>query len=340
MWNFGSTRLPFFTVLCSLLLAGVACSGSRVASANLHKTLEANWRAPGEDGEPMLIAAYQPWFGRPNHLNVGYSSQDRVVLQRQVAEAQRLGIRAFIVNWYGRKDQFEDRSYSLLQEVAGQTGFKTAIMYDEDDRNPAGSTEAALGHLQYAYDHYIAPGTPGSENYLRYNGRPLIFIFPKSSTTDWTRVRRMTNSWQEQPLLIYEDINRKYANDFDGFFAWVHPGKQGWTRDGSNWGEGYLENFYKAMNNEFPNKIPVGAAWPGFNDSKASWSRNRHMDARCGKTFEDSLRMFRRFYNQDRPLPFLMIVTWNDYEEGTAIEKGYAKCGKSPGASYDTQGER
>jgi hypothetical protein len=51
------------------------------------------------------------------------------------------------------------------------------------------------------------------------------------------------------------------------------------------------------------------------------------MDARCGKTFEDTLKMYRRYYDDSHPLPFLMIATWNDYEEGTAIEQGLASCG-------------
>ena len=333
--KYRSSHLLFFTFITSVLFAGAACSGA--SRVNLHKTLEANWRQPGADEQPMLIAAYQPWFGRPNHLNVGYSSQDRVVLERQITEAKQLGIRAFIVNWYGRHDQFEDKSYALLQRVATGTGFKTAIMYDEDDRDPAGSTEATLSDLKYAYDRYISPEAPDRDSYLRFNGHPMIFIFPKSNRTDWNRVRQMTNSWEDPPLLIYEDINQKYPNAFDGFFAWVHPGKEGWTHDGSDWGEDYLENFYKTMNNKYPDKIPIGAAWPGFNDSKASWSRNRKMDARCGKTFEDSLRLFRRYYNADHPLPFLMIVTWNDYEEGTAIERGYANCGRnSQGPPFNT----
>ena len=42
---------------------------------------------------------------------------------------------------------------------------------------------------------------------------------------------------------------------------------------------------------------------------------------------EESLRLWRRYYSPDRPLPFMMIVTWNDYEEGTAIEKGIDTCG-------------
>ena len=38
------------------------------------------------------------------------------------------------------------------------------------------------------------------------------------------------------------------------------------------------------------------------------------------------LRLFRRYYSEQRPLPFLMIETWNDYEEGTAIEGGVDAC--------------
>ena len=333
-----STNL-FFTVF-TLLLGGVACSGG--SRADLHRTLQAQYAQAAPDQQPMLIAAYQPWFGRPNHINVGYSSQDRVVLQKQIDEAKQLGIRAFIVNWYGARDTFEDSAYAKMQAIAAEKDFKTAIMYDEDDRNPGGSTDAAMVDLQYAYDRYISPhATVSRESYLRYNGRPVIFIFPKARGTDWNKVRRMTQSWEDPPLIIYEGINDKYAKAFDGFFAWVHPGKAGWTHDGQNWGQDYLDNFYTTMNNKYPDKIPVGAAWPGFNDSRASWSRNRKMDARCGKTFEDSLRVFRRYYDANHPLPFLMIVTWNDYEEGTAIERGYANCGGKKGEGpFSAMGER
>jgi hypothetical protein len=39
------------------------------------------------------------------------------------------------------------------------------------------------------------------------------------------------------------------------------------------------------------------------------------------------MKLWRQYYAADRPLPFLLIATWNDYEEGTAIERGLAKCG-------------
>ncbi|HYE25397.1 MAG TPA: endo-1,3-alpha-glucanase family glycosylhydrolase [Clostridia bacterium] len=314
---------------CVLLLALTAGCAQR---SDLKKTLIGQSRFEASERAPIVLAAYQPWFGRNNHMNVGYSSQDRVVLQRQIQEAEALGIAGFVVNWYGPRHPYEDQSYAMLQNLANADGnFKVSIMYDEDDSGPQDSTEAVLVDLQYAYDRYIGPHAQvPNTSYLRYNGRPVVFIFPKGTNTDWARVRQAVQSWEDPPLLIYKDVHEKWKDAFDGFYAWVQPGKEGWKPDGSNWGREYLEDFYIKMKTQHPDKLAVGAAWPGFNDTQASWSRNRKMDARCGKTFEDSLRLFRRYYDDNHQLPFLMIETWNDYEEGTAIEKGYAACGNKP----------
>ncbi|MGC2110246.1 MAG: endo-1,3-alpha-glucanase family glycosylhydrolase [Candidatus Korobacteraceae bacterium] len=315
-------RRPLFLVVALALLVSAGCHRT-----DLHSTLAAN-QFVGGSGEPVMLAAYLPWFGRPGHINVGYSSQDRVVLEKQVDKAKQLGIAAFVVNWYGQSHDFEDKAYALMQEVAGEKNFKVALMYDEDDSEPGRETDAVLGDLRYAYQHYIGPNAAvPRDSYLRYNGRPMIFIFPKGSRVDWNRVRQTVNGWDDPPLLIFKDINQQYAEAFDGFYAWVNPGKQGWQGDGSNWGQTYLDNFYKTMVADYPNKIAVGAAWPGFDDSKASWSQNRKMSGRCGRTFNDTLRLFRRYYSDQRQLPFLMIETWNDYEEGTAIENGVNTCG-------------
>jgi hypothetical protein len=294
--------------------------------ADVRPTLTAN-HFLGNSSDPMMLAAYQPWFGRPGHINVGYSSLDRVQIEKQIDQATQLGIAGFVVNWYGARHEFEDKAYTLTQQLAADKNFKVALMYDEDESDLSSATNAVIVDLQYACDRYIGPHAMVThDSYLRYNGRPIIFIFPKGQHTDWNRVRQTTNSWEDPPLLIFKDINQKYANAFDGFYAWVSPGKEDWKPDGSNWGQQYLDNFYKTMIADYPNKIAVGAAWPGFDDSKASWSQNRKMSSRCGKTFDDTLRMFRRYYDQNRPLPFVMIETWNDYEEGTAIENGIGEC--------------
>ncbi len=63
-------------------------------------------KAQAPTASPKILAVYMPWFGDHTHMNVGYSSQDPIVLRKQIQQAQHLGISAFVVDWYG-----ESRSY-------------------------------------------------------------------------------------------------------------------------------------------------------------------------------------------------------------------------------------
>jgi hypothetical protein len=310
-----------------LLAAVVALAASLGCHrADIHQSLRENLRPT--EGAPIVLAAYEPWFGDSDHIDVGYSSHDPVVLGRQIEQAQNLGIAAFVVDWYAQRKPYLDASFALLQQAAAERNFKVALMYDEPE-DSADSTSAAMTALDYAYRQYIGADARNRSAYLTYNGRPVIFLWPRGKHTDWRQVRQHVDRWEANPILLMEDGGMQYADVLDGYYAWVQPGDGGWSANGSNWGREYLESFYKKMREKYPNKIAVGAAWPGFNDRKASWSMDRYMDPRCGKTFEESLRVFRRYYTNADPLPFLMVVTWNDYEEGTAIEGGVNNCRES-----------
>jgi hypothetical protein len=279
--------------------------------------------AQAPSANPRLLAVYMPWFGDHSHMDVGYSSDDPAVLRQQIKQARERGIYAFVVDWNGQRNPYSDHNFALMQQQASDTRFYVALLYNEAEEDDAEqATDDALAAFQRAYTTYIGPQARYHDAYLTYQSRPLVFIFPKSGRTDWNRVRQELNQWQEPPLLIYKDQPpAQYASDFAGSYAWVQPGAPGWKPDGSNWGESYLQNFYRTMSEKYRDKIAVGGAWPAFNDSHAAWSLNRHMDARCGQTFENTLQLYHKYYDDSRPLPFLLIETWNDYEEGTAIER-------------------
>src|SRR5579863_9860178 len=155
------------------LLFVAGCHRTDVRSA-----LAANSFIDG-NAQPAMLAAYLPWFGQPGHINVGYSSQDRVVIEKQIDQAKQLGITAFVVNWYGAHHPFEDKAYALMQAVAAEKNFKVAIMYDEDDSDPSAETDDIINDLQYAYEHYIGPqATVPRGAYLTFQDRPMVFIFP------------------------------------------------------------------------------------------------------------------------------------------------------------------
>lgn len=317
---------------CFLLAAGCTTPGVRHPVAK-------TGQAPSS--YPRLLAVYMPWFGNHTHIDVGYSSEDPVILRQQIKQARERGISAFVVDWNGERNPYSDHNFGLLEQQASDSHFHAALLYNEAQEDDAEqATDDALAAFQHAYEAYIGPQAQFRDAYLTCEERPMIFVFPKSGRTDWNRIRQELSQWQSPPLLLYKDQPpAQYASDFAGSYAWVQPGREGWKPDGSNWGESYLEDFYKTMSEKYSDKIAVGAAWPAFNDSNAAWSLNRHMDARCGQTFEDTLSLYRKYYDDARPLPFLLIETWNDYEEGTAVERMNAMtaaCSK-PAGSQETQ---
>jgi len=227
------------------------------------------------------------------------------------------------VDWYGYREPFIDRSYALMQTIAAEEKFQVAMMYDETD-DEEGATDESIEDFKLFKKTYLGPEAPGRQAYLMYNGQPVIFIFPKRHT-DWDRVRAEVNKWDKPPLLIDEYPPGASASAMNGYYAWVSPVVGG---NGSNWGEQYLTNFYNTMQSKYPDKIAVGGAWASFDDSKASWGLNRHIAPRCGQTTADTLNLWRQ-YSTQLYMPYLLIETWNDYEEGTAIEKGIPSCGSN-----------
>jgi hypothetical protein len=302
-------------VLLFLLLLTHGCS---------HPGSQSNHRIAG--APPQVLAVYEAWFGHPRHIKISYSSHDPEVIRKQILQAKAMGITGFVVDWYGYREPFIDRSYALMQGIAAEENFHVAMMYDEPE-DEEGATDEAIEDFKLFDKTYLAADAQGRQAYLTYNNRPVIFIFPKQHT-DWNRVRAEVNKWKSPPVLIDEyPPPAKYLSAIDGYYVWIHPIR---NSDGSNWGEQYLKDFYAAMETKYPDKITVGGAWSSFDDSKASWGLNRHISPRCGKTFTDTSNLARQYYSSGNPMPFVLVETWNDYEEGTAVEPGIPTCGAKP----------
>ncbi len=53
-----------------------------------------------------------------------------------------MGISGFVVDWYGDREPFIDKSYALMQAAAAKQKFKVAMMYDETDEDDGATDEA------------------------------------------------------------------------------------------------------------------------------------------------------------------------------------------------------
>ena len=253
-----------------------------------------------------VLAAMVGWFGTPKHADVGYKSDDRGEVARQLKAMQARGIDGVTIAWYGDRDTgVSGKTAALIMKQAEQMpGFFFALRVNDGmlkwyakGQDP---TAVVTEQLQAARSYFQSPA------YLNIHGRPVIFFFGfESFGVDWKKVKA---ALPDKPLFLFRNSKGFDTPGSDGAFAW-----------GPASPPSYLSYFYKIAA-AHPAQIAVGDLHKGFNDSMASWTQHRVIDQQCGDTFLNTVRAL------PDNLPFVQLVTWDDYEEGTELETGVDNC--------------
>ena len=300
------------------------------------------------------------------HLQVGYNSNDSSAVNGQLNDMIRRGFNGVVVDWYGptlnNYDQVTQKMNSNLVARCGgpqSCPLLMALMEDQGSfiwtrcptngggvsvaQQTACITSALESDLDFMKSSYF-----GSNSYLKVDanmkvsaaGRPVVFFFicegcfsnpvPDWSAI-WSNVAGHVQSYSGgAPLFIFENGSGFTHTQSDGAFAWTN-----WWGTSDTYGFTYLDKFYDVSVN-YGALLTIGAAWKGFDDSHAPWvgASPRIIPQQCGNTFLQSIRQLTNNsdWGSSHPLPFLGVVTWNDYEEGTEIETGVGNC-LSVGAS-------
>lgn len=279
---------------------------------------------------PVVLAGYQAWFGLSSHLSI-YDSQNTAVIDKQIQKAKAMGIAGFVVDWYGPAQTglnntenrgFIDNATAVLISRAEAQNFKIALMYDEGAIKDSGIANTDDYQNQVQTDLNYAKKYFSSSAYLNINDHPALFIFPYDDVNQYVTWNVVRTGLETQVTLIDKNPNPDtpdYDALFDGFYAWVQStNSDNWSSDGKDWGEGYLNWFYSTMKGgSYVNKTMVGGVWPGFDDLLASWSENRFISRQNGRVYRKTMALA-----QQKNAPFILIETWNDFEEGTDIEFG------------------
>ena len=283
---------------------------NNVSKINVHSLLYSG-------ATTKVLAQLVVWFGKSNHMNVGYKSTDPDQVHRQIEDMISRGIDGVIVDWYG-PGNFEDQATQLvMHEAEKHPGFSFAIMIDAGAMGESGcdncSPQDALAHLlQYVEKTYFP-----SPAYLNIGGQPIVtnFNVDRQYGVDWIQANA---ALKIPPRFLFQDTEGFSHAMSDGSYSWVMP-------QFPNYGIDYLVNFYDT-GMAFAQKETMGAVYKGFNDALAAWGSGRVMDQQCGQTWLRTFSQIDHLYNSDRQLPYLQLVTWNDYEEGTEMESGIDSC--------------
>jgi hypothetical protein len=281
-----------------------------VSKVDIHSLLYAG-------ASTQIYAELQPWFGDHRHMNVGYISWSPIQVEKQISDMESRGVTGVVIDWYGPADATESTTLAWFAAAANHPNFKIIIMIDKGAVTlspcPGCTPQQTMIYLtNYVLQHYAT-----SPSYATFQGKPILtqFDLDLHFTLDWSAIQAASSS----PVAWIFEHSRGFTHPASGgSWSWMNASSKQYGMD-------YLTRFYNAAMSA-PNLEAWGAGYKGFNDTLASWSRNRVVGQQCGQTWLDTFRKINSYYDSAKQLPILQLVTWNDYEEGTEMETGIDNC--------------
>ncbi len=171
----------------------------------------------------------------------------------------------------------------MFEESQKHSGFKFAIM--EDAGAIKNGVSDLISDLNYAWQKYEQAG-----NYMRINGRPVIFFFGVENLFSDSVLASVQSQVSGNPIFIVENTKGFSATYSGGAFGWPN----GFTGDKTNnWGQPYLVDFYAQAQSS--SKMTFGSTWKGFNDSIASWGQGRVFGQQCGQSWLNTFNRAEQF---------------------------------------------
>jgi hypothetical protein len=288
------------------------CLGVLAAMTLLLTSFPVGARAePTAKGAPLL-AYYYTWFdpGSWNRAKIDYpqlgrySSEDPQIVRQHIRWAKSAGIDGFIVSW--KDTATNDRRLEVLIDLAGQEGFKLAMIYQGLDfhRNPLPVAQVARDFRTF-HDKYAS-----NPVFFRLGGKPLtiwsgtwkfshaevakvtapvragmLVLNTAKSATDYERIADVTDGDAYYWSSVNPDTNPTYATKLNDMAAGVHGHHQYW----------------------------IAPFAPGF-DARMVGGR-KSVDRKDGGTMRAEYAMAQRSSPD-----VLGLISWNEFSENSYVE--------------------
>ena len=297
------------------------------AAAPLH--LAAPAQAISGNTPRLVLANYFTWYDSSSwdacNISAGdsplrhYHSDDRATIASQMQTALSAGIDGFTMQWVGPGDRTDRNFATLLAQSAGQPFYSTVVFLRHIW---PGATQANTGDaISYLLNTY-----GGHANFLRINGRPVIFFTDvyrvpvaagQSPQQAWASIRARTDP-NHAAIWIAEGLDPSFLAVFDGL--WVYK----------IFHAAYPNDYLKASawaartRARGRNKLWIATISPGWDDRNAGCRPDIRVPSQPFVKSRDHGNVYRATFNaamQSNP-DILWINSFNEWVEGTYIEAG------------------
>ncbi|RLF40112.1 MAG: hypothetical protein DRN12_06060, partial [Thermoplasmata archaeon] len=245
-----------------------------------------------------LRTAYHPLLG-------GYNSSDPEVITQHIRWAKEIGLDGFIVSWWGI-NSFTDNNLKKVIEIANREDLTITVYYETTKTQGKPDEEAKneiIEDITYIIDTYS-----NEPCFLWFKNKPVIFIYAL-----WTHAREF---WEEVLGELREQVDVFLVGDgkpneypsFDGYHFY-NPKDIPLDE--------LLED-YNRFKEFYPDKLLAGTVIPGFDNRKSKrikGEQGSYTPRHGGRTYDEFWEIA-----LEGEVNWVLITTWNEWWEGTAIE--------------------
>lgn len=285
-------RVLFLTLLMTLIVSGIT-------SAQTERR--------------QVWAYYFGWWGQDSWNDARlidkpaqpYSSFDAGAIGRQIDQAKGAGIDAFIMSWFGPKNNNMTHTvFNTLLDQAAAKGFKAAASVDLVDASYYTTGAEVVDALRY-----LINDRANHPAYLRYAGKPVIYFYYQArySAADWANIRAQVDP-DRHTIWVAEGTNTAFLPTFDGLYLF----NTAWAGDPAA-----VASQWFAATRGAGGWFYTPTVLPGWNESRMAGRSNptAARDRANGQFLQSSWGGAAA-----SGAGVILIVSWNEYYENSHIE--------------------
>ena len=249
-----------------------------------------------------------------------YSTHDKSVIDEQMKEINAVGINALVVLWdgfnrtdlrHGNPNMFAEETISMLLDAGESHGVKVCVMIKNYQSRTEETIEKDI--------EYVATNLSTHKQYLRYNNRPVIFIYdPHACDTVYKAIekqRKGLNPYFIGTFSQLQHVAEDVESDFDAVYTYFPVNSQTYSSKASKWGI-----MKKECENRGINFIPgVGT---GLEEFQTDDVVQRTKSRKGGKNYKE---MWESAITSNNGI--VVINSYNNWLDGTNIEPAVNKEG-------------
>ena len=231
-----------------------------------------------------------------------YDSRERWAIENHISQAQSVGIDAFIMSWFGRKDNnITFPAFETLLDVSNQKGFKAAAAVDMSQDNFNWTVDELMDSLRYLIGEKV-----NNPAYLRFDGKPVIYFWNQDhfNANQWRDIRNAIDP-KHNTIWVMEGTNTSLLVFFDGLYLF----NTAWSKNPAGTAGGWA--------GRAGGKFFTPTVMPGWDESRIAGRSNptppqdRAGGAFLANSWAGAISAGTRA---------ILIVSWNEYLENSYIE--------------------